>query len=97
VQDSIYAEYAGALLALIKARSMNLKNLELRSDSLSMVNQVNGLYETPDELIAPLFHRIKQLQKQFDTIRFIHVRRSFNQMADGIVNKILDKAEKSKS
>jgi mutator protein MutT len=97
IQDSVYAEYAGMLLALIKAKNLNLKNVELRSDSLSAVNQINGTYKAPDELIDALFHRIKSLSKQFNSIRFIHIRRDFNQMADGIVNKILDKAEKSKS
>jgi mutator protein MutT len=97
VQDSVYAEYAGVLLALTKARSMNLKNIELRSDSLSVVNQLNGINEAPDEFIVPLFQHIKLLQKQFVNVKFIHVRRDFNQLADGIVNKFLDKAEKSKS
>jgi ribonuclease HI len=94
VQDSIYAEYAGVLLALIKARLMGLKNVELRSDSLSVVNQLNGINQATDEFVAPLYQRIKMLQKQFKIIRFIHIRRDFNQLADGIVNKLLDKAEK---
>ena len=30
------------------------------------------------------------LLEQFDKVTFTHVRREFNQLADGMVNKILD-------
>jgi len=95
VQDSLFAEYAGILLALDKARRMELKNIEIRSDSLSVVNQLNGLNKTTDPLIRPIYQRILSQKKRFNSIRFIHIRRDFNNLADGIVNKLLDKAEKN--
>lgn len=93
IQDSTYAEYAGVLLALSKASKMNLRNIELRSDSLAVVNQINGVDNTVDALSRPFYQRIMALKNNFDNIKFVHIRRDFNQLADGIVNKILDKVE----
>ena len=93
IQDSVYAEYAGVLLALNKSVKMGLKNVEIRSDSLAVVNQINGVNEAVDVLSRPFYHYIMRLKNEFNTIRFTHIRRDFNRLADGVVNRILDKVE----
>ena len=93
VQDSVYAEYAGILLAVDKASKMELKDIEIRSDSLAVVNQINGIDKIIDTPSLPFYQQIIKLKSDFNNIKFVHVRRDFNQLADGIANKILDKVE----
>ncbi|RYF29218.1 MAG: reverse transcriptase-like protein [Chloroflexi bacterium] len=38
----------------------------------------------------PIHERIRHLMTQFDKVSFSHVRREFNQLADGMVNRTLD-------
>jgi len=89
-QNNSYAECAAILLALSKAYSMRLLNVELRSDSLEIVNQINGINNKLNPELIPLLDRINILKKRFKKIRIIQIRRDFNMLADGVVNRILD-------
>ncbi|MDR3125725.1 MAG: reverse transcriptase-like protein [Candidatus Nomurabacteria bacterium] len=93
VQDNTYAEYAAILLALSKSYAMGLLNVELRSDSLSTVNQINGINTRPEPDVMPILDRINILKKKFSNIKVIHIRRDFNMLADGVVNRVLDEHE----
>lgn len=84
------AEYHGVRLGLEKALSMGAKEIDFRMDSLLIVNQMNGIYKVKNRDLWPIYERIKDLSKEFDKVTFTHVRREFNQLADGMVNKILD-------
>lgn len=84
------AEYHGVRLGLEKALSMGAKVVDFRIDSLLVVNQMNGIYKIKNRDLWPIHERIKELAKEFDKVSFTHVRREFNQLADGMVNKILD-------
>ncbi|HEX4662201.1 MAG TPA: reverse transcriptase-like protein [Candidatus Saccharimonadales bacterium] len=84
------AEYQGVLSGLEKAREMGARQVEFRLDSLLVVNQMNGLYQIKNRDLWPIHERIKQLVASLESVRFIHVRREFNRLADGMVNKILD-------
>ncbi len=84
------AEYHGVRLGLEKALSMGVKTVDFRMDSLLVVNQMNGIYQIRNRELWPIHERIKELQGQFEKVSFSHVRREFNQLADGMVNKILD-------
>jgi mutator protein MutT len=84
------AEYHGVRIALEKAVSLGIKTIEFRLDSLLVVNQMNGVYQIKNRELWPIHERIQVLLKQFEKVKFTHVRREFNQLADGMVNKILD-------
>jgi ribonuclease HI/8-oxo-dGTP pyrophosphatase MutT (NUDIX family) len=84
------AEYMGVELALIKALELNIKFIDLYSDSLMVVNQINGLFGIKNREFRPIHARIMRLLPQFRRVTFSHVRREYNRMADGLVNKILD-------
>jgi ribonuclease HI len=57
------------------------------------VNQLNGIYKIKNRDLWPIHERIKELAKEFERVSFSHVRREFNQLADGMVNKILNAHE----
>ncbi len=88
--DSGMAEYIAVELALEKALEINVRRVEFRSDSLMVVNQLNGLFPVKNPEFREVYNRIKKLMVRFDKIRFHHVHREYNRMADGLVNKILD-------
>lgn len=84
------AEYHGVLLGLEKAHEMGVRIVEFRLDSLLVVNQMNGIYKIKNRELWPIHERIRDLIGKFEKVTFMHVRREFNQLADGMVNKILD-------
>lgn len=84
------AEYHGVRLALEKALEMGVRSVDFRLDSLLVVNQMNGIYKIKNRDLWPIHERIRELMTKFDKVTFSHIRREFNQLADGMVNKILD-------
>lgn len=91
--DSGMAEYMGVELALEKAIELGIKNVELRSDSLMVVNQLNGLFSVKNHEFWSIHERIIHLISQFHHINFRHIHREYNRMTDSLVNKILDENE----
>lgn len=84
------AEYHGVRLGLEKAHEMGAKVVEFRLDSMLVVNQMNGIYQIKNRELWPIHERIKELVGEFDKVTFTHVKREFNQLADGMVNKVLN-------
>ncbi len=87
------AEYHGVRLGLEKALEMGAKTVDFRMDSLLVVNQLTGVYKIKNRDLWPIHERIKELATQFEKVTYMHVRREFNQLADGMVNKILNAHE----
>jgi ribonuclease HI len=84
------AEYQGVRLGLEKAHEIGAKIVDFRIDSMLVVNQMNGVYNIKNRELWPIHERIKELTLEFDKVTFTHVKREFNRLADGMVNKILD-------
>lgn len=84
------AEYHGVRLGLEKAIELKMKRVDFKIDSMLVVNQMKGFYKIKNRELWPVHERIRELMKQFDKVSFTHVRREFNQLADGMVNKTLD-------
>lgn len=84
------AEYHGVRLGLEKALEMGIRSIDFRIDSQLVVNQLNNIYTIKNRELWPINERIKELVVQFDKVTFTHVKREFNQLADGVVNKILN-------
>lgn len=84
------AEYHGVRLGLERALELGYKKVDFRVDSMMIVNQMNGIYTIKNRELWPIHDRIRGLIRQFDMVKFSHVKREFNQLADGMVNKTLD-------
>ncbi|RYX79552.1 reverse transcriptase-like protein [bacterium] len=84
------AEYHGLRLGLEKAIELGYRNIDFRLDSMLVVNQMNGIYKIKNRELWPIHERIRGLLLQFDKVTFSHVRREYNQLADGMVNRTLD-------
>jgi ribonuclease HI/ADP-ribose pyrophosphatase YjhB (NUDIX family) len=89
------AEYHGVRIGLEKAQEMGFKRVDLRLDSMLVVNQMNGIYAIKNRDLWPINERIRDLMSKFDKVSFRHVPREMNQLADGEVNKALDSHQSS--
>lgn len=84
------AEYHGVRIGLEKALELGYRQVDFRIDSMLVVNQLNGVYKIKNRELWPIHERIRELMAAFERVSFSHVRREFNQLADGMVNKTLD-------
>lgn len=90
------AEYRAAVFALKKAKQLlgrgKCKNadVEIRSDSELLVNQMNGEYKIKDEDLKPLFIEVWNLMQDFKKVSFVHIPRGENSGADVLVNRELN-------
>lgn len=84
------AEYHGVQLGLERALALGVKDVDFKIDSMLVVNQMNGLYSIKNRELWPIHERIRDLSAHFDRVTFMHIPRELNQLADGMVNKILD-------
>jgi ribonuclease HI/ADP-ribose pyrophosphatase YjhB (NUDIX family) len=90
ITNNNQAEYQAVCLALEKALELGLKKVDMRLDSMLVVNQMNGIYSIKNRELWPIHERIRDLASQFERVTFRHVPRELNQLADGEVNRALD-------
>ncbi len=90
------AEYHAVIFALKKFKSMFGKliargsEVEVRSDSELLVNQMNGKYKIENEKIQKFFIEIWNLKIDFEDVKFKAIPREKNKEADRLVNEALD-------
>jgi hypothetical protein len=51
---------------------------------------MNGIYRIKHNELAPINARVREIMLRFHKVTYTHVRREYNQLADGVVNKILE-------
>ena len=90
------AEYQAFIFGLKKIKQLVGKEkaekseVEIRSDSELLVNQLNGNYKIKEEKLIPFFIEIWNLKQDFKKVYFVHIPREQNKRADAMVNKELD-------
>ena len=84
------AEYYAMKQGITRAIALGLKSVRFVSDSLMVVNQLNGIFSVKNSDIAPIYRDIQQLLKHLDTVSFTHVPRSENSIADSEANAAID-------
>jgi len=66
VASNNVAEYKAIIAALDKALKLGATQVELRSDSELVVNQLNGFYKIKSTDLRPLYLQTAQLLGQFE-------------------------------
>ncbi len=90
------AEYQAVIFALKKFKAVFGKSIaavsevEVRSDSELLVNQMNGKYKLENEKIQKFFIEIWNLKIDFKGVKFKAIPREKNREADKLVNEALD-------
>ena len=88
--SSRLADYYGLKEGIEQAIELGLKHVDFRSDSLMLVNQMNGIYKVKNADLMQVHNDVLKLLEKLDSYSFMHVPRSQNVEADAEVNKILD-------
>lgn len=87
------AEYSGLLAGLRKAIEAGIHELEVISDSELMVKQMRGEYRVRNAALIELNEEAEALARRLGTVEYRHVKRAHNELADKLVNEVLDAAE----
>lgn len=84
------AEYLALLIGLIiTLPKIKQDHLQIVSDSLLLVNQLNGLYRVKNPELQILYHQVLKLLKNI-SYDVIHVLREKNKLADEMANFGID-------
>jgi len=95
------AEYQAVIFALKKFKAIFGKKLaqnseiEIKSDSELLVNQLNGKYKILEPQIQKLFLEVWNLKLDFQKIKFKYISRDKNKEADRLVNESIDSQAKN--
>lgn len=84
------AEYYAMKNGLELALSLGLKSVHFISDSLMVINQLNGIFTVKNQDILPIYRDIQDKIESFDSISFTHVTREQNLIADHEANLAID-------
>lgn len=91
------AEYRAIILGLEILKKLfgkeKIKNLEIeaRLDSELVCRQLNGEYQIKEEKLMPLFIQVWNLRvADFKKLRFVHIPREQNAVADRLANEAMD-------
>jgi ribonuclease HI len=92
-QTNNVAEYSALLLALTRAEELKADEVEVRSDSRLLVEQVNGNFKVKALHLKPLVADAVRRAKKFRSFRLSHVPREQNKKADRLANLGADASE----
>lgn len=84
------AEYEALIWGLENVRDLGFRRVDVRCDSELVVRQLAGAYRVKQPHLKPLFSRVGELLKTFESSKVSHVRREKNREADALVNAAID-------
>ena len=90
------AEYEAVIFALKKVKQLIGKEktakseIEIKSDSELLVNQLSGRFKIKEKNLIPYFIEIWNLKQDFGEVNFFLIRREENKKADFLVNRELN-------
>lgn len=84
------AEYSGVVLAMQEAQKLGAQELDFYLDSELVVKQLNREYKVKNPELAKLFVKIFNLQQSFKEVKYSHVPREMNKLADKLANEAMD-------
>jgi ribonuclease HI len=87
------AEYRAAIAGLEAAFALEARDVLLKMDSELIVRQLQHRYRVKNERLIPLFQRLVDLRRRFDTFSVAHVPRALNKRADELANLALDRID----
>lgn len=89
------AEYQGLKFGLEEALAMGAREVDVRLDSMLVINQMKGIFKVRNRDLWPIHENLKQLVGRFERVTFTHVPREMNKLADAAANRAMDEAKSS--
>lgn len=84
------AEYTALIIGLEEAARLGIGHLDVRMDSLLVVQQMKGLWRIKHPGLKPLALQAGQLLAQFPSRTIEHIPREQNGIADALANRAID-------
>lgn len=84
------AEYYAMRKGIERAIELDYKVVRFFSDSLMVVNQLNGIFNIKNQDVIPIYKDIQKDLSQFEAISFTHIPRSQNFIADSEANAAIE-------
>jgi ribonuclease HI len=67
------------------ALELNIRTIDMYGDSILIICQVKGKWQTKDEKLRPYQEYLSKLAKEFEEIKFTHLEKEGNHFADTLV------------
>jgi ribonuclease HI len=67
------------------ALKLNIRKIDVYGDSMLIIFQVKGKWQTKDEKLRPYQEYLSKLAREFEEIKFTHLGREGNHFADALV------------
>jgi ribonuclease HI len=90
------AEYQGLLLGFRNAILLGIISIKVEGDSLLVIKQMKGEYKVNSSHLYELYETAKNFEKQFQSVTYEHILRSFNKRADLLANKAVENYRNTK-
>ncbi len=84
------AEYYAIKKGIERALELGYKSVRFFSDSLMVVNQLNGIFRPKNRDILPIYRDVVAEIDRFDSVSFTHIPRTNNRNADAAANAAID-------
>jgi len=84
------AEYRAAIAGLRSALSLGGREVLVRADSKLLVEQLSGRWRVKNPTLIKLHEEARGVIREFDGVRFEHVPRALNKVADRLANRGVD-------
>jgi ribonuclease HI len=78
------AEYEACILGLEAALELKIEKIDVYGDSMLIICQVKGEWQTKEEKLRPCQEYLSTLSEEFKEIRFTHLGREGNHFADAL-------------
>ncbi|GAC1459770.1 MAG: hypothetical protein NVS1B1_11150 [Candidatus Limnocylindrales bacterium] len=84
------AEYTALIIGLEEAARLGIAHLDIRMDSLLVVQQMKGVWRIKHPGLKPLALRAGELLAAFPSRTIEHIPREQNGIADALANRAID-------
>ncbi len=84
------AEYRAAIAGLERCHELGTREVTVRADSKLLVEQLSGRWKVKNPTLIRLHGEARALMKGFEKVRFEHVPRERNRVADRLANRGVD-------
>ena len=85
-----HAEWRAVEAALVEAKRLGARHVDLRMDSQLVARQITGHYRVKHPDLIPIHARVRELLSQFEGYSVGHVPRELNKDADRLSNVAID-------
>jgi len=89
------AEYRAVILGLEKCRELGADEVDVFLDSELVKEQLSGNYKVKNADLGNLFVKVWNISQGFKKVKYIHIYRTDNKLADKLVNEAIDEAKTS--